>query len=69
MDWRTLLKYPQHLKPVHQALLDTLSEILPPVDYDDKYVTMGEWMNVAHGQGLLTTPEVQHLRFDIANNL
>ena len=67
--WRSLLKYPRHLLPVHQDLLDTLSEILPPVDYNDRYVTMGEWIAVAYDRGLLTLRETQNLRFDIANNL
>lgn len=65
-NWRTLLSYPQCLPQWVRSTLDTLAELLPPPEVEDRFVCLADWLREAEKCGLLTDREHHKLRCMLA---
>jgi hypothetical protein len=68
-DWREMLTYPQHVKSLTVRLLDTMAEMVPYPNEDDRYSAITDWLGEGFNQGLLTKKELINIRSELGQQI
>jgi hypothetical protein len=62
VNWRSWVKYPEHLPRAYQDQLDILADLLPEPKIKDRYSKMADFLSEAVEAGLLKPQERGALR-------